>query len=134
MGAGKSVPSGTVDQLNVALIKMAISTLPFVLLKTHVYMMAKEVVARTNTTTLKVVSTFQGVKNRGRCHSAQRGPRIRDPTREDRAATAAGAEQNRASQALRPALLLGKIRKQRHRARTKGPGHQALETIPGHPV
>src|SRR5215203_172153 len=81
MGEGKSVPSGTVDQLKVAWIKMAISTLPFVLLKTHVYMMAKQVVARTNTTRLKVVSTFQGVKNRGRCHSAQRGPRIRVPTR-----------------------------------------------------
>src|SRR5215212_8383276 len=81
MGEGKSVPSGTVDQLKVAWIKMAISTLPFVLLKTHVYMMAKQVVARTNTTTLKVVSTFQGVKNRGRCHKPQRGPRMRVPSR-----------------------------------------------------
>src|SRR5215208_5798121 len=112
---------------------MAISTLPFVLLKTHVYMMAKQVVARTNTTRLKVVSTFQGVKNRGRCHSPREGRGLGSRP-EDRAWTAAGAAQNRASQALRPALLLGKIRKQRHRARTKGPGHQALETIPGHPV
>src|ERR687889_89543 len=60
---------------------MAISTLPFVLLKTHVYMMAKQVVARANTTTLNAVSSFQGVKNRGRCHKAQRGPRMRLPRR-----------------------------------------------------
>jgi hypothetical protein len=44
---------------------MAISTLPLVLLKTHVYMMAKQVVARTNTTTLNAVSSFQGVAGCG---------------------------------------------------------------------
>src|SRR5919112_2974247 len=82
MGEGKSGAKIPVtDALKLAWTKMAINTLPFVLLKTHVYMMAKQVVARTNTTTLNKVSSFQGVKNRGRCHSAQRGPRIRVPTR-----------------------------------------------------
>src|SRR5215210_2942903 len=112
---------------------MAISTLPFVLLKTHVYMMAKQVVARTNTTTLNVVSSFQGVKT-GAGATAPRGDRGSGSRPEDHAATAAGAAQTRASRALRQALLLGKIRKQRHRAGTRGTGHQALETIPGHPV
>src|ERR687898_776395 len=64
-----------------ALVNAAISTLPFVLLKTHVYMTAKQVDARAITARLNTVSSFQGVKNRGRCQSAQRGPRIRIPRR-----------------------------------------------------
>ena len=55
------------------------STLPFVLLKTHVYMMAKQVVARTNTTTLNAVSSFQGVKNRGKCHKRPEGTEDQGP-------------------------------------------------------
>src|ERR671921_1235819 len=113
MGAGKSGAKIPVtDALKLAWIKMAISTLPLVLLKTHVYMMAKQVVARTNTTTLNAVSSFQGVKKRGRCHSAQRGPRIRVPSRGPCSDCSRGSAKPR-QPALRQALLLGRVRKQR---------------------
>src|SRR5215470_14919598 len=72
MGAGKSGATASVVQLKAAWIKMAMSRLPFVLLDAHVYMMAREVVERTNTTTLSAVSLFQGVQNRGRCHKRKR--------------------------------------------------------------
>src|SRR5215218_9272227 len=77
MGAGKSGPTATVVQLKVACSKTAMSTLPFVLLKTHVYMMAKQVVVGAGAAGLRAVGAFQGGKNRGRCHKPQRGPRIR---------------------------------------------------------
>jgi hypothetical protein len=59
------------------------STLPFVLLKTHVMMMVTGMEAMTNRTTLaRVGGKFQaGTQKKGRCHNAQSGPRIRLPTK-----------------------------------------------------
>ena len=65
----------------VACTKMAMSRLPFVLLKTHVMMMVKAVAEMTNRTMLRRVGgKFQaGTQNKGRCHNAQRGAEDQAP-------------------------------------------------------
>src|SRR5215204_7824470 len=100
---------------------MAIRRLPFVLLKTHVYMMAKQVVARTNITTLKVVRVFQGVKNKGRCHKPQRTPRMRLPTKGPCSDCRRGSANPR-QPGSSPSGPPRKICKQRRRAGAAGQG------------
>src|SRR5215213_10070035 len=62
--------------------KMVRSTLPFVLLKSHVNMMVLKMHARRNRTKLSMLGgvSQNGIKNRGRCHNAHTGPRMRLPT------------------------------------------------------
>ena len=64
-----------------ACTKIAMSRLPFVLLKTHVMMMVKAIAAMTNMTMLRMVGgKFQaGTQNMGRCQNAQSGPEDQAP-------------------------------------------------------
>ena len=83
MGAGKSRFRIARTQSKEVCTKTAMNRLPFVLLKTHVMTMVKAIAAMTNITMLRMVGgKFQaGTQNMGRCHNAQRGPRIRLPTK-----------------------------------------------------
>ncbi len=66
---------------------MAISTLPLVLLTTHMMTKRRPMRASENTTKSRTVPLggmsvrfWEGIRNPGRCHSAQRLPRMRPPT------------------------------------------------------
>src|SRR5215207_593764 len=66
---------------------MAMRTLPFVLLKTHIMTRRRPTRARANTTKSRTVPlggmsvrSSDGIKNPGRCQRAQRLPRMRPPT------------------------------------------------------
>src|SRR4051794_11671532 len=66
--------------------KMARSTLPFVLLNTHVNMMAMAMEKRQNLTIARGplppdVSAQEGTINMGRCHTPHSSPRMRLPTK-----------------------------------------------------
>src|SRR3954449_10266311 len=81
MAAGKSIFRIKKGVLKDTWSKTAMSRLPFVLLKTHVMTMVKEMAEMTYRTMLRRVGgKFQlGTQNMGRCQNAQRGPRMRLP-------------------------------------------------------
>src|SRR5919202_46851 len=83
MGAAKSRFRIKKVVLKDACIKTAMSMLPFVLLKTHVMPIVKQMAEMIYKTMLRRVGgKFQvGIQNMGRCQNAQRGPRMRLPTK-----------------------------------------------------
>src|SRR6266487_476546 len=96
MGAGKSLFRAAINMSKDACIKVAISKLPFVLLKIHVMTMVKAIAAMTNIAMLRMVGgRFQaGTQNIGRCRGSGSRPK-------DRASSAGGEARIRASRSLR---------------------------------
>src|SRR3954449_13188079 len=80
--------------------KMARSTLPFVLLKTHVNMMAVAMAKRQNLTIARGLlppdaSAQEGTINMGRCHSPHSSPRMMLPTKGPRSGCRRGSAKPR---------------------------------------
>src|SRR3954463_9866849 len=80
--------------------KMARSTLPFVLLKTHVNTMAVAMAKRQNLTIARGPLppdelAQEGITNRGRCHTAHSSPRMRVPTKGPRSGCRRGSAKPR---------------------------------------